>query len=252
MLKFRNNKRYIGITTKTVEKRFDNHRRSAMMNNSQLAVHRAWRKYGEPEVNVLVIAYNDYLPELEIKAISVFNTLVPNGYNFSFGGEISPMLNPMIAAKVSKINKGMPAAFKGRRHTDESKQKQRFAKLGKKHTDEHRAKIAAAGIGRIPLDETRKKISLANTGKSKSEDHRKKLSESLTKAPLEIVDAVELQEKGRNGKRLWSTCKHGHELSGNNLRITTEGKYMKRRCNECSRLRTQKYRSKNNIGIFAL
>lgn len=52
-------------------------------------------------------------------------------------------------------------------------------------------------------------------------------------------------------KRQWTHCKNGHELSGANLRITYEGKYKKRRCNECSRLRTQKHRSKIrfNIGL---
>ena len=102
ILKFSNGKCYIGLTTKTIEKRFDNHRRSSLMDNSQLAVHKAWRKYGAPEIKVLVIANKDNLPELEIKAIKSFNTLVPHGYNLSFCGQTSPMLNPMIAAKVSK------------------------------------------------------------------------------------------------------------------------------------------------------
>lgn len=43
-------------------------------------------------------------------------------------------------------------------------------------------------------------------------------------------------------KRLWTHCKNGHELSGNNLRTITEGKYQKRRCKECGKLRQQKHR----------
>ena len=45
---------------------------------------------------------------------------------------------------------------------------------------------------------------------------------------------------------LWTTCKSGHDLSGCNLRIVQDGAYTKRRCRECSRLRTAKYRSKKN------
>lgn len=43
-------------------------------------------------------------------------------------------------------------------------------------------------------------------------------------------------------KAMWSHCKSGHELSGGNLKIITEGKYDKRRCVECGRLRQEKYR----------
>ena len=48
-------------------------------------------------------------------------------------------------------------------------------------------------------------------------------------------------------KKQWTHCKSGHELTGDNLKITTEGKYQKRRCIECSRLRTQKYRHIQNL-----
>jgi hypothetical protein len=45
-------------------------------------------------------------------------------------------------------------------------------------------------------------------------------------------------------KRQWTHCKSGHELIGENLRVTTEGKYHKRRCLECGKLRERKYRAK--------
>lgn len=43
-------------------------------------------------------------------------------------------------------------------------------------------------------------------------------------------------------KKMWTHCKNGHPLSGENLRVLQEGKYEKRRCLECGRLRQQKYR----------
>jgi hypothetical protein len=244
MLNFSNGKSYIGLTTKKVEKRVDNHRRAALLNNSQLAVHKAWRKYGSPCVKVLVITENYCLPELEIRAIEAYNTLVPNGYNLSYGGDTSPMLNPMVANKVSLANKGQKAAFKGRKHTEESKEKNRAKHLGKKLTEEHRKKIALSGIGRVTSENTKEKISASNAGKPRSIEYRKKIADSLRKEPLKITEQALLDLKSSNNKRLWTTCKHGHELSGDNLRITHEGKYIKRRCLECSRLRTQKSRDK--------
>jgi hypothetical protein len=45
-------------------------------------------------------------------------------------------------------------------------------------------------------------------------------------------------------RRQWTHCKNGHELSGENLRLVTEGKYTKRRCVECGMLRMRKHRAK--------
>ena len=246
-LDFSNGKSYIGITSKTVEHRYDNHRRAAVFNNSQLLVHKAWRKHGAPIVKIMAIANTDYLLDLEIKAIKHFDTLSPNGYNLSYGGEMSPMLNPDVAIKVSQALKGRPALFKGKTHTEESKQKMRYSKLGKVLTDEHKTKISLGGMGRIPTEETRLKLSLAKKGAPRPYEYRRKISETLTKKPLEAREPVLLEERGANNKRLWSTCKYGHELSGSNLRITIEGKYTKRRCLECSRLRTRKYKIQKGI-----
>jgi hypothetical protein len=43
-------------------------------------------------------------------------------------------------------------------------------------------------------------------------------------------------------KAMWTHCKNGHELSGDNLWLIHEGKYEKRRCRECARLRQIKYK----------
>lgn len=44
-------------------------------------------------------------------------------------------------------------------------------------------------------------------------------------------------------KRDWTHCKNGHALAGANLRIVQDGKYSKRRCLECGRLRQRKHRA---------
>jgi hypothetical protein len=61
-----------------------------------------------------------------------------------------------------------------------------------------------------------------------------------------IIDCLDRWKLTPLPKIQWTQCKNGHELSGDNLKITYEGKYEKRRCRECSKLRTRKYRAKSN------
>lgn len=97
-LTFPNGKMYIGITKKKAEKRAQGHR-SVAKTGGKAAVSEAIRKYETFECKTLVIAEIEYLRELEIKAIAAFNTLSPNGYNLSLGGDAPPAMNPEVAAK---------------------------------------------------------------------------------------------------------------------------------------------------------
>lgn len=65
---------------------------------------------------------------------------------------------------------------------------------------------------------------------------------------LAVWDAKPL----RNGDK--PTCKRGHPFAGDNLRLLTEGKYTKRRCLECQKLRQRKHRAATTdaAGIFTL
>ena len=74
---------------------------------------------------------------------------------------------------------------KGRRHSDEAKNKMREAKKGKKLSEETKNKMREAKKGKHHSDETRKKLSEANIGeknpfygKHHSEETKKKLSEA--------------------------------------------------------------------------
>lgn len=58
----------------------------------------------------------------------------------------------------------------------------------------------------------------------------------------QILKCLAAREATPLAKKHWTHCKSGHPLSGENLWMTTEGKYTKRRCRECSKLRTRKYR----------
>jgi len=93
--------------------RIAQHRRSAA-NGSSLAVHAAWRKYGEPVVDVLAeYASQEDVSAAEISMIAELGTVSPNGYNICAGGETAPSKNPEVAAKIS-------AAAVGRKYEDTS------------------------------------------------------------------------------------------------------------------------------------
>src|SRR3990172_1324564 len=142
-LLFPNGKSYIGITVRTVEKRFAIHVGTAER-GGDCAVHCAIRKYG-PEailVSTLVIANAGYLRDIEKSAINSFNTKAPLGYNMTDGGNGSL----------------------GYRWNKKQKNEQRLRRLGKPLSAEHRAKIAGALIGHGVSPEARHKLSIINQG----------------------------------------------------------------------------------------
>lgn len=83
---FPNKKSYIGATkSDTPEGRVIGHFR-----RNKFLVGNAIRKYGFDEIDISILAYNPSwvdLLQLERKYIKKFNTLCPNGYNLTGGGE---------------------------------------------------------------------------------------------------------------------------------------------------------------------
>lgn len=82
-LTFPNGKVYIGLTTRGVKARFNQHCSEAQSRKSNLIVHKAIRKYGRDNVEVSVIATGtaSELVDLERESIARYNSVVPNGYN---------------------------------------------------------------------------------------------------------------------------------------------------------------------------
>lgn len=105
-LTFSNGKSYIGQTVRGMNIRLAQHR-TATNRGSSLAVHCAWRKYGEPSVSIIG-EYDsaDALHAAEIAAIQNYGTLSPMGYNVGLGGETAASKSPTVAAKISEKAKG--------------------------------------------------------------------------------------------------------------------------------------------------
>lgn len=174
---FSNGKSYIGVTTQSFKKRIANHKWRAGVDKPVFTVHKAWKKYGEPKIQILAYVENKDLYETEIRAIEIFNTYGTNGYNSTVGGELSPMLDPEIVRKVSrlastperiarniKLHLGSKRSEETRRKMSEMRKGQN---LGVPKSKEHRANISKALKGR-PLC----------LGRKHSEETKRKMSES--------------------------------------------------------------------------
>lgn len=148
-LTFASGKCYIGQTSRTMQIRIAQHRRRAA-NNSPLAVHAAWLKYGEPSVDVLaVFETREGINQAEIEAIRELGTLTPNGYNICVGGDVAPSKSKHTAAKIA-------AAALGRKYSDTSAWSQASKQLWS--SDLYRAKVSD-GLKASWDDERRAKVS---------------------------------------------------------------------------------------------
>lgn len=160
-----NNKKYIGITKMSVNKRWGNNG-SGYKNNKQPLFYRAIQKYGWDNFEHVILYENlsqDEACDMEIKLIQEYKTQDGKfGYNIQPGGQLG--------------NKGVV-------FSEESKRKISEAHKGKKLTDEHKKKISESLKGHDPCvhsEETKIKLSQLNTGKTLSEDTKNKISKTLT------------------------------------------------------------------------
>ena len=204
-----NNKGYVGITTRSLDRRWYEHRFVANSCGQLLA--KAINKYGEQAFEIKPIASAktlENLKEVEKDLIVQFQTKVPFGYNLTDGGDgvfgykhdpeqvkiradlrRGTKASEETKAKMREAHSGEKNHFYGRKHTEEAKRKNGEAHkgmaghwLGKPRDEETRKKISQSltgQAGRPHTEEAKKKISLAHTGKkqgSPSLETRKKLS----------------------------------------------------------------------------
>lgn len=190
-LTFANGKSYIGITSGSLHRRIILHRSHAKK-EVRGALQRAIRKYGFNSITVEVIATAsgwEELCEMEKVAIVKFNTLAPNGYNVTSGGEgaVGVPISPQQRQAASERTKHLWAQGRmrnrpaGWNHSPEAKLKIADAGKGRIFSDERRAKIGATKlgnkncVGKICSQETRDKISAAQKGRVFSDEHKAKL-----------------------------------------------------------------------------
>lgn len=137
------NKRYIGITSNKVSRRWQNgygYRENKHFFN-------AIKKYGWDNIRHEILFENLTQKEackIETELIAKYKSdLSEYGYNRSIGGE-----NPNVGGKLSEeTKKKISKSLKGYKHTQETKEKDRKAKLGTHLTEETKKKISEAKKG---------------------------------------------------------------------------------------------------------
>lgn len=163
---------------------------------SGIYISRAIAKYGTSMFNREIVewcASRDELNNKEMKWIAYYNSTNPKlGYNICTGGSVNDSFKGRTHTqetkdKMSQNQQGASNSFYGKRHTAKSIEKMREAHLGIKFTDEHKEKLRQANLGANnprygshPSEETRRKMSISHSGKN-NPNYGKKTSEE-TKA----------------------------------------------------------------------
>ena len=181
-----NGKRYMGITSRTIGRRWGEHKKNARYGCNFL-LHKAIRLYGAENMHVSILAKTDNwdaVCRMEVDAIAEFGTFKPSGYNLTRGGEGA------IGLEVG----------------EETRQKLRAANLGKSASAATRAKMSASRLGRkLPprSAEWRRKQSIINTGRKASDETRRKMTAARLGRAVHS-DEFKNQLAERNRGRLWS------------------------------------------------
>ena len=174
-------KRYIGITSTSVEKRWANGK--GYPNNKHFTS--AIEKYGWDNFEHIIIATDlleEQAKEMEIELIAKYDsTNQDKGYNHSLGGE----------------------GANGYKHTEESKRKMSEAKKGKYDGENNPM------YGKTFSKEHRRKISESQKGKTLSEEHKRKISETISGENHPWYGKKHTEET----KRKMSEAKKGKTLS---------------------------------------
>lgn len=89
-------------------------------------------------VKIIEVCKVEDLDEREQFHIQELNTLAPNGYNLTSGGQFTKVLHESTREKISEARKGSKAS-------DETKEKMRIAHTGMKHTPEAIEKMRILG-----------------------------------------------------------------------------------------------------------
>lgn len=157
-----NGKKYIGITSRVPEKRWEN-------GHGYIGqpFYKAIKKYGWDnfEHKILCVCESEEeAKEKEIFFIKKFDTTNSNkGYNATLGGESANGLKHTeeTKKKISNSMKGRVSPAKGKKWSKESREKisgKNSAWYGRKHTEETRGKMSESAKGHKVSEETRRKM----------------------------------------------------------------------------------------------
>lgn len=149
-----NGKTYIGITSRTPEQRWKNG--AGYICNQ--CFYNAIQKYGwdngfTHEIICDKLSESE-AKEKEVKYINLYDSMYPNGYNLTLGGE----------------------GVSGWKMTEEQREKISIKNKGKKRSAETIEFLRKRQFGKRPDDQTRKKMSMSQTGRKHTDESKQKMS----------------------------------------------------------------------------
>ena len=190
-----NGKSYIGITTRTISRRWYEH--CFVPNSCGQLLGKAINKYGKNAFIIETLASAKTLQdlkELEKQLIDQHKTKVPHGYNLTDGGDgvFGYKFTEEAKKRIGDLKRGIKASEETKKKMQESHLGEKNHFYGKKHTEEAKRKNAEAHkgsighwFGKTRNEEVKQKISMAlknkpswNKGLKMSEKARKNMSKS--------------------------------------------------------------------------
>ena len=175
-----NNKIYIGLNRSPISETENYY-------GSGVAFKKAFKKYGRENFKKEILEECNTITELDNRErywISYLNATGPNGYNITKGGY------------------GNTKGMKGKKHSDETKEKLRQANLGKVMSSEIKEKISESSKGKQynPWSkESRNKMSESRKGVKHSEETKMKMS-NAHKGKLYGPEHIACPHCGKEGK----------------------------------------------------
>ena len=178
------NKIYIGSTI-NIKNRFNRYKRLDC--KAQIRLYNSFLKYGFNNHNFEIVEESDIdlMKKRETYWGSYFNVLQEKGLNCRLpkDGEKYEFMSIETREKLAK-------AFKGFKHTNESKKKISIAHKGKILSEETKLKMKTSRKNYVCSEETKRKISEKNIGKKRNETVILKMSESRKRGKHSLAKKV--------------------------------------------------------------
>lgn len=206
------NKCYIGKTTIGYEKRFNKHKEHAR-NKVNRRLYDSMNHHGINNFKVELLCTCTSLEDMnskEILAIKQYNSLIPNGYNMTLGGDGGYTLSKWSEDDRKALYKRQAEKRKGTKRTDEQKSRMSDAQKGKYISPEQREKIAMSLKSRyIKLSpEEQKKLvqplldsSYTRLGATHTEKTKKLMSKAKKGKTYEEIYKPEIVKKKKEKAR---------------------------------------------------
>lgn len=242
-----NHKSYVGLHAGSgLRKRWKNHLSAALAGEGSI-LYNAIRKYGSANFHVTAIWSGHISPEklkmLERYYIRCFQTMSPNGYNLTEGGDGS------FGFKHSEEYK---QSMRGRIVTNSTRQKMSLLHKGKTISSQQRQVVSEKMkgnkhlLGHIPSAETRAKLRAAGRRRIVSKETREKLSRLAKErgdCPPQEAATCEKRRLANTGlKRSAEFCAKMSVLN----KGKPKSKEMKRKLSEAVKKWWEKQRQKSN------